>query len=233
MSRKTSLIGCLVGLVLVAGTARGALIIDTHTGWNGTDSVSPFGYGAAAETAGQTFTVTAPNTVLKGFSFWINDFQDLPVTFAAYVYAWDGVGTKASGTALYTSGQQSTTNSVSFEQFSFNTGSLELAPGEYIAFLSTSLFGSTDSQGYGAARSTEAYSGGAGFYLNNDSNSSAWTLTAWNATSTLGSPDLVFTANLDEPVTPAIPEPSTLAVFSLCCASVMLVRSRRSRQITR
>src|SRR5215510_12798465 len=65
-------------------------------------TISTFGYPNTA-TYGQTITAVAGATQLNSFTFHIQPFSN-PITYRAYVMAWDG--TKATGPVLFQSGDQ-------------------------------------------------------------------------------------------------------------------------------
>ncbi|MEE8507559.1 MAG: hypothetical protein V3T07_00730 [Myxococcota bacterium] len=108
MRRTAVLLGLLLAIGL-AGSARAVSIIDTTIFWDGSLGVGGFGQKAGvAATYGQLFRVTAPETVLEGFTFFIDDRFAGPVLFEAFVMAWNGL--KATGPILYQSAPMSTTN---------------------------------------------------------------------------------------------------------------------------
>lgn len=223
MWRKTGLMGCILGLALVAGTARGDLIIDTYTGWDGNDAFNPFGSLSgieAIEIVGQTFTVGTEFTVLENFKFWVEGFSNA-IAFNAYVYQWDN--NKVTGNELYASGLQTTATGTSWEAFSFSpSGGLELVANQvYVAFLQAS----SGVGGYVAARPDNQYSGGRTYYLNDSTNLTS----TWSTFNAGVAEDFVFQASFGEKDLPVVPEPSSLAVFGLSCACMAMLRLRRSR----
>ena len=54
-----------------ASSAFATTTIDTTIGWNGEESVAPFGDVDAGESYGQTFVVPAKKSSLTSFSFWL------------------------------------------------------------------------------------------------------------------------------------------------------------------
>jgi hypothetical protein len=186
--------------------------IDTTTGWNGSQSISPFGEGSSA-TYGQTFTVSIGNTILNSFSFYLNDGHSGdpdPINFVAYVMAWDG--SKATGSILYESAPQTTAGAAGFELFSFNTGGLALNGGQqYIAFLSTSTqFDGQDDRG-SMATVNDAYAGGGFYYFNNGSDFGLLTTSAWNGQFNNRDTVGVFQFKANSPPTGLDPSTPTLA----------------------
>ena len=214
---------------LLAGTLLGATplamavpIIDTTGATLG--GVAPFGETNTA-TYGQTFTVTGPETRLDNFSFRLNDSVNPDfVDFAAYVYAWDG--SKATGAQLFASSGLSTTNNGGadgFEQFTIDTGGLQLADGnQYVAFFSASDFfdGSFGTSSWELSLA-DAYADGNFVFNNNGDDFSLLTTTNWSA---IGPRDTWFVANFSTPV----PEPGTLALLGAGLAGMVLGRRRKA-----
>ncbi|MEP0912397.1 DUF4347 domain-containing protein [Leptolyngbya sp. GB1-A1] len=173
--------------------------IDTTTSWNGTQAISAFGESVTA-TYGQTFTATATNSVLDSFTFFLNDSSTLdPINFHAYVMAWDGA--KATGSILYASSPQVTAGSSGFEQFTFNTGGIQLSAGQkYVAFLNASAyFDGTGGNGTMAAIGN-VYSGGEFVFFNNNANFSLLTRQTWDSIQWFGTGwDAAFRATFRPP----------------------------------
>lgn len=182
-------------------------------------------------TYGQTFTVGADNT-LNSFSMYLDQTPQNPYDFKAYIYAWDG--SKATGSALYTSGIQtfSGTNYGNPQEFAFNTGNTGLVSGsQYVAFLSTSglqagkPFG-TSGMPYAGSFGSDAMPGGGFVYLNNGDNFGLLTSSAWNQT---GQGDVWFKATFNA-VAGGVPEPSTWAMMIFGFGAVGgAMRTRRRR----
>lgn len=205
----------LIGLASLVADAMADTVIDTTSGWNGLAFVAPFGLPNTA-TYGQTVTVPLTNSSLTSFAFEMR--QPASATFEGYVMAWNG--SMATGSPLYTSPIMSTSSGISFQEITFNTGSLSLTPGgTYVLFASASQIpSSTGSGDWGARYSGNPYSGGEYVYMNNGTDSSQWTTVAW----TKPSFDLVFKANFS-----TIPEPASLALAGLSGLSLMLFRRLR------
>lgn len=231
MWRKTGLMGCILGLALVAGTATdssaGMMDIDTTISWNPNTEgpFSPFGFGGAfAETVGQTFLVTE-DTILDDFTFWVNAGNGSDITASAFVYGWSNTLVRA--TDMYYSSLSTTINhNTGLTPLPFLTGGVSLAPGQYVAFLSASAMAGVSPGTVGARATNVPPSDSEGFFLDGTN----WTSSPWTATAAAMSlPDLAFKANFSDPPLPTIPEPSSLVIFSLGCACVALLRTRRPR----
>lgn len=204
-------------------------IVDT-TGNQVISTLYPFGETAAA-TVGQTFTVTGTETQLDSFAFRLDDYaaSSAVVDFAAYVYAWDG--TKASGSQLFASTKQSSSNNAGaggWELFSFDTGGVSLAAGQqYVAFLSASLF----FDGISSTSTLElsnGYSGGSVVYDRNGAAFGQLTTATWDSVSDgfIGPWDTWFVANFSTPT--SVPEPATAALLLTGIAGLAAVRRRRN-----
>ena len=77
-----------VALVLVALVAlpAGAQQISTDPGWNGSNTISSFGYPNTA-TYGEAITTPAGATNVSSFSFWLNEATGFE--FQAFIAPWD------------------------------------------------------------------------------------------------------------------------------------------------
>jgi hypothetical protein len=218
-----------------AGSVR-ADLIDTTPTWNGTSGVSEFGnvpklFGGKS-TIGETFTTGAVNTTLNSFTFYLNDYQGKdgntahPVTFQAYVMAWNG--TSATGPVLYTSPVE-TASTGGMQPFTFSTNGLQLNPNQqYVAFISVS--GDTNSKFAGAkvgAVKGNPYSGGELVSLNNGNNFSAVTSSTWKSHPKV---DAAFQANLSDPPANSSPAPGGLTLGLFGCGSLLGWSWRRRRQ---
>jgi hypothetical protein len=200
----------------LSSAALATTTIDTTTPphWNGSSSVSGFGYpgvgsGRGTATFGQTVTVPATDTTLDSFTFEMK----LPtgLLFRGEVYAWDNTAHHATGTALYESGPTHTTNAGAFQPITFNTGGINLTAGAYyVLFASISEDYAADAMPppNGAGKGSwgliplnspggpDPYPGGDFFFLNNGGDTSQWTTTTWGSEAPL---DLAFKASFSSP----------------------------------
>lgn len=216
--RSTRWLAFLGLLLLGAIPGRGQSIIETITGWDGTSEVLSFtDPSSTTQTYGQTITIPTFQTVLTSFTFEIK----LPssVTFAGYVYAWDGA--EATGPALFTSAPTNTTGSGNFEAITFNTGSLNLQAGtQYVLFASsTGLTSSAPGSGSFGFNVSNPYANGL-YVFTNQTTSASWTTTAWTQNWNGPGSDLAFRATL-------IPEPGSFLLLGAGLGMVALLGWRR------
>jgi hypothetical protein len=251
--RRALLVG--VGVAAISlGTAPGALattVIDTTPAWHASGSqvlsnfgVNPAPFGCCTQTWGQTVTVPATDTVLDSFTFYL----DLPTStiFRGEVYLWDPTtgnpanftAGNATGSALYQSGQTSTTSygsGFSPQPITFNIpGGLPLTAGlQYVLFITTSVdngpLNPTGEAGFGGYVPTGTpgeYPGGDFVFLVDNGDPSQWTTVPWSQFKAFGQDDLAFQASFSGPQDPTLTSvacsPGTLAVgkHSRCTATV-------------
>jgi hypothetical protein len=166
-------------LVALAGSAQAQGPIDTFPAWNGTTFISSFGVVDTA-TYGQTITVSAGASPLTRFAFQVGNCS-ATVVFRGEIYAWNG--TNATGPSLYESAPVTVPNSAAFQLVSFATGPINLAPGTYILFASTSkdqAGAPASSCRWGSVGNNTAYPTGQFYFLNNGPNPGQWTTSAWS-----------------------------------------------------
>ena len=174
-----------------------------------------------SETMGQTFTVGSDNR-LDYINFYlcstINEEYTEHLQFAMYVMQWNA--DKATGPILFESAPISTTGNAfhgNFEKISVDIGGIDLDVGEqYVAFVSVSEYISGQNSSGWMAYGGEAYSDGTFVYIDNGSNTSAWTNSSWVTTYPGG--DLIFEVGFN------VPEPTTLLLLGL---GAMVFRRRR------
>jgi hypothetical protein len=178
--------------------------------------IGPFG---SVPTIGQT--VTAVNSSLDSFSFWLRG--DAPERqYRAYVFAWDNTSFRATGDALFTSAIANAPGggTGSYHQVTFNTGGVTVSSGNpYVLFLSTSGLAGSGNTYFGLSN-PGTYEGGGTFYLN----SNAWTTQAWN--SQYSYTDLHFEATFSGAPS-VVPEPVTMVLLGTGLAGVGALRRRR------
>lgn len=215
----TSVISLAFGMG-IAVKAQAITVIDTTPQWNGSDSIRSIGEPNSA-TYGQTFSINGADNILGNFSFFFDHSYGDDVDFAAYVAEWDG--SKAVGPILYSSSQQTLSASSSgFQEFSFNTGNVQLETGkQYVSFFSASSFfdGQSGMASLGSIApgfgSSNAYSGGNFVYQNNGSNFNSLFSSAWSGAngSGFGKNDAAFklslSSNNGQPAKD-VPEPMTI-----------------------
>jgi uncharacterized repeat protein (TIGR01451 family) len=209
------LLATTVLLVMPVPAAHADTLIDTTPSWDGGLGIGSFGIPAYA-TIGQVITVPANDVILDSFTF----YPDLPATlaFQGEVYAWDG--TMASGPNLFESVPMATAGT-GYEAVTFDTGGVRLQAGQqYVLFVSCSrLFDGHTGTGFLGYTSADAYGGGSVFFLNNGSDTSAWTISTWIPDAFGG--DLAFQAHFISPlditktVTPTLAAPGETITYTL------------------
>jgi len=199
-----------------------------NTGMPGPGNIAAFGESNTA-TYGQTFTAVAGTTQLNRFTLYLRQTTAQAVTFAGYVYAWDG--TKAVGPQLFASGAQQTSGVGQTDGYNFNAGGINLVAGQqYVAFLSASGFFDGVQSLANMPGVGNTYSDGDFVFYNNGNNFSLLTNTAWSCTG-CGYGDVAFQAEFSGPGAEA-PEPATLALFGTGLSAVAgVARRRRTRKV--
>ena len=171
--------------VLAVGPAMASSVTNTPDG----GSIVYWGPSSFAnQSYGEVFT--APDSELLDFSFIAASDNSYP--FVGQVYAWDGVET--TGPALYTSGVQTTTGSLT--PYTFTTNIAVTTGSSYIAFITNQPGGvGLGGSGYG---SIESGSGPAQFLFAEGDPSAAG---AWFTYGSNGAFNADFGASAPEPST--------------------------------
>jgi hypothetical protein len=237
MKRRNGLLfGCLCALVLAAPVC--AQSIDTFPAWNGSNALDRWGAVNDTPTFGQSFTATASLNNLTNMTFSMALTRGTQVLqYQAYVFAW--TGSNISGSALFTSGLQTTPNSAAQTQVSVATGGVPLTPGQqYVAFFSTNGIADPSSGynwgmlGTSVPGAADGYAGGNLVFNNNTDVTFSG---GWNNPSFFGAnPGADFAFRFD--FTAGVPEPATWALMGVTGAIVSgtyYIRRRLKSRSTR
>lgn len=183
----------------------------------------PYSGPSAERNWGQTITVPNYN-VLDSFSFWISFWQggqtNPPISFVAYVYAWDATASRPTGSALYQSGVN-THGPGSASQHTFQTGGLQLVTGAVYALFLHAASGS----GGAYWNLGFAYTGGGSIWQVDATDEVGWTSSTWSTSTSDRQFEVQFSSSHQ-----VVPEPSTvilLATGILGIGGVGLARRRK------
>lgn len=160
--------GLAAVLTLALVSYASAENIDTASGWNGVQDIGTWGAGYAA-TVGQTITPDASQTLLESFTFNVRNTSGVPSQYQGFVYQWDTVNHRITGSALYASAVMTAPASASFVPVTITTGGTALAANQqYALFLTTSTVSGQASGGYRLGYfNTDVYSAGQLVFDNN------------------------------------------------------------------
>jgi hypothetical protein len=169
----------ILGLLLAAGAALADTVIDTRSQANG--SICCF--ERAFPTYGQVITAPADDTQLDSFTFFMSTNT---VVMRGEVYAWDGE--KATGPNLYESEPRTISNTSGFEEVTFDTGGVQLVPGQqYVLFATMSKDYESSANSSATATwlgvhsgSGDTYPGGSYVRMSNGSSFDQLFTNAWN-----------------------------------------------------
>lgn len=194
-----------LGRLLGAGSALAAVVlaapavaqnIDTTPFWNGTTYISSFGRPNTA-TYGQTITADNSSRRLTSFTFNVMRTSGADIPFQAYVYAWDSVNQRATGSALFGS-PVLTISANTYVAYTVPTGMLSLTPGQQyvLLFTTTNIPGANGNANYGSVGTNTRYAGGQFVFINNGTlGLGSLTSTQWNFIAQ----DLAFSATFGLP----------------------------------
>jgi hypothetical protein len=217
---------CIAGTILVGASPLAAQT--TTIGAALTTSVGPFTRATSGfQSIGQSFTVPPITTQLATFSLSLsNFFNGSAVRFDAYLMAFDTATRRVTGSALWSSLNQSGSgNDFAFDMRTFNTGNVNLMAGStYLFLLSTSAQPGApeDAGNLVGASDVDAYAGGSLWIAANGGSLSA--LQAAGAFSTVpGAADIGFTAVFTS-AQQVVPEPANVLLTGAGLCLLVLIR---------
>ena len=181
-----------------------ALAINTHTVWDGSNTIGYFGCNPYywTPTYGQTITVSKFRSTIGRFTFFVTNQSglDSSMVVRAEIYQWDPVNHMATGNALYESEPRTFAikpdNLFYPETFQAN---IAVTPGaQYVLFLTTDKdLGQCGNPLYRlnwAWISDDVYSKGTFVDMNDNGDTSLWTTQSWAYAG-----DLAFKATMPSP----------------------------------
>jgi autotransporter-associated beta strand protein len=197
--RRAAFFAGASGFSLLLAAPAMAQNISTMGSWNGSTFISAWGEPNTA-TYGQTITATAGQRTLRNFTFQLNQSSGTPPNYTAYVYAWDSVNSRITGSPLFQSESRTapTTGAGIYQTVSFDTVAALTAGQQYVLLLTTSADGVQPeaSYRYGSVGSNTAYTGGQFVFQNNGDIFGNLSTVGW---STIAQ-DLAFTAAFTHPI---------------------------------
>ncbi|HKA01926.1 MAG TPA: PEP-CTERM sorting domain-containing protein [Candidatus Solibacter sp.] len=214
--------------ILTSSTVWSAVVLTNSPAWNDSTSIGTWG-DLSTPTYGETVTVPLDgNNLLSSFTFQIFT-ATAAIAFKGYVQNWDG--TKTTGSPLFT-GSGTVTGTPGAHSYTM-TPNVALTPGG-VYMLYFSVLGISEaihtSTPWGST-SSDTYTGGAFFFSNVDSGSSAsgsvadLNTAAWGIGTSISpsTPDLAFSATF---TAPSAPEPGAVGLV-LLGLTVLVSRVRR------
>jgi PEP-CTERM motif len=121
--------------VALIALPAGAQTIQTDPSWNGTNTISSFGYPNTS-TYGEAITTPAGGTSVSSFSFWLNEAAGFQ--FQAFIAPWDNNNYLIPGgglsAAIYLSPIQTVSQGGSLVEYTINNVNTAVTPGTIYMF---------------------------------------------------------------------------------------------------
>ncbi len=180
---------CFLAVALVLGLLPVIAFggeVNTYPLWNGTDTISPFGYPNTS-TYGEAITTPAGATDVTSFSFWLQSSDGAGFEFEAFISAWDNTNLELTGSMMYLSGVTAAPDG-NLDEYTF-TMNLPVTPGTIYMFGATvndpGAYDVDSDYSDGAVMGGDIESGGNSTYYfawNNDTGDGSLLYSNWNNT---------------------------------------------------
>jgi PEP-CTERM motif len=177
------LLPAMLVLVALAALPAGAQQINTYPGWNGTDTISSFGYPNTS-TYGEAITTPAGANQVLSISYWLNEAAGFE--YQAFIAPWDNNNyliPGGLGGAKYLSAVQTISGS-GLQEYTINNVNLQVTPGTIYMFgLTIDNVYNQDAQFGAGTQGGDLFAGGNSTYYfswNNDSGNGSLLGSNWN-----------------------------------------------------
>lgn len=174
---KTQIAG-LAAAAAVIGFALPAAAQNIDTRAAATSGISPFGYGGATSSYGQTFTVPAGQGSVTSFSVRTESVP-ATTTFRGVLMRWDTATNRATGPVLFQSADVNTTGATVQDMTFIIPGGAAVIPGQTYVIFGSTVNSAGSNSGSWSMSPGDVYAGG-GFVFQNQTTQADWTGTLWD-----------------------------------------------------